>query len=155
MLWFNFRSILHVLPIWTKSYLIKADNSVVIGEAWRVDIPNMADPTGTFAGISLVPRFHAWVHEWDTVVQSQSSPLFSIQWKQISQQYVSREQNMFPNLFTTTHDGPLCQILISANTIQQVNQGLTHQNQYSDRFGIHPTLAKLLQKSYPFSGTMW
>merc|ERR1712227_707304 len=26
----------------------EADNSVVIGEAWRVDIPNMADPTGTF-----------------------------------------------------------------------------------------------------------
>ena len=25
---------------------MKADNSVVIGEAWRVDIPNMADPTG-------------------------------------------------------------------------------------------------------------
>merc|ERR1712045_682049 len=23
----------------------EADNSVVIGEAWRVDIPNMADPT--------------------------------------------------------------------------------------------------------------
>ena len=131
MVWFNFRSILHLLSIWTKSYLIKADNSVVIGEAWRVDIPNMADPTGTFDEITVISRFHAWVmlhHESSVQIRSQSSTLFSIQWKRISQQYVSREQNMFPNLFTTTHDGLLCQTLISANIIQQVNHGPTHQN---------------------------
>lgn len=58
MVWFNFRSILHLLSIWTKSYLIKADNSVVIGEAWRVDIPNMADPTGTFDEITVIPCIH-------------------------------------------------------------------------------------------------
>ena len=29
---------------------------MVIGEAWRVDIPNMADPTGTFDEITAIPR---------------------------------------------------------------------------------------------------
>ena len=29
---------------------------MVIGEAWRVDIPNMADPTGTFDEITAILR---------------------------------------------------------------------------------------------------
>ena len=88
---------------------------MVIGEAWRVDIPNMADPTG-----KSLRQNHGYLCREQLHAGFRLSYKFSFQLKQISQQFASRERNMFQRHSITIHDGLLCQTLIFVNTIPQV-----------------------------------